>query len=90
MEAETPQGGRTVSYELLGAVWLALGARRRREATEAGVTRSEEIATAGARADPRLSEGRMLRFGGADWRIVGVDGEPGRPGRVKISLERAR
>ena len=39
--------------------------------------------------DGRLLEGRVLRFGGADWRIAGVDGER-RRGRVTLELERMR
>ena len=88
VESETPAGGRAVSFEALGSAWLRLGARRRRERVEAGVMRTVEAATAEARADPRLSEGLVLRFGGADWRIAAVD--DGRPGRVALSLERAR
>lgn len=88
VESETPAGGRAVSFEALGTVWLALGARRRRERTEAGTARVVEAATAQARADARLSPGRVLRFGGADWRIVAVE-EP-RPGRAQLSLERTR
>jgi len=38
VEAETPYGGRLVSYEPVGSLWLSLGARRRRERTEGGVT----------------------------------------------------
>ena len=88
VEAETPYGGRVVSYEPVGSLWLALGARRRRERTEAGVTRGVETLSATVRADPRLVEGRVLRFGGADWRIVAVDA--GDAGRASLSLERAR
>lgn len=90
MEAETAQGGRAKTYEALGVAWLSLGARRRRERTEAGVTRGTETLTAETRADARLAEGRVLRFGGADWAIVAVDGVDGRPGRVSVGLERAR
>jgi len=32
--------------------------------------------------------GRVLRFGGAEWRIVSV--EDARPGRAKLVLERVR
>ncbi len=49
-----------------------------------------EVARAEARADPRLSEGRVVRFGGADWAIGAVDGDPDRPGRVTLTLERTR
>lgn len=87
---ETPYGGMAVSYEPLGHAWLKLGARRRRERTEAGRTAAVETATAEARVDPRLRPGRMLRFGGADWTIVFVEVEAERPGRAKLSLERVR
>ena len=54
----------------MGSAWLKLGARRRRERSEAGGLRAVETVTAETRADGRLTPGRMLRFGGADWRIV--------------------
>lgn len=91
VEAVTPQGGRTVTYEPLGTAWLAPGQRRRRERTEDGEgARVVDTLGAEARADPRLVEGRVLRFGGADWAIVSAQGEPGRPGRMLLSLERGR
>lgn len=91
VEAVTPQGGRTVIYEPLGTAWLALGQRRRRERTEEGEgARGVETLGAETRADARLAEGRVLRFGGADWLIVSAQGEPGRPGRMLLSLERGR
>jgi len=90
VEAETPYGGRSVTYDSLGVVWLAAGERRRRERTEAGVTRAVETMTAETRADPRLVEGRVLRFGGGDWVIVAVDVAADVPGRVSVSLERRR
>lgn len=87
---ETPYGGMAVSYEPLGHAWLKLGARRRRERTEAGRTAAAETTTAETRVDPRLRPGRMLRFGGADWTIVFVEVDGGRPGRATLSLERVR
>lgn len=90
IENETPFGGRSVSWQARGSAWLRLEGRRRRERTEAGVTRVVEAATAETRADPRLIEGRMLRFGGGDWTIVTVETDEARPGRMKLSLERAR
>lgn len=90
VEAETPYGGRAVSYEPLGSVWLRLDGRRRRERTEAGVTSAIEAATAETRSDPRLCSGRVIRFGGADWIIAGVNGDPDRPGRVTLNIERTR
>ena len=44
--------------------------------------------SAEARADARLAVGRVLRFGGADWDVVGLD--PLRPGRLRLELERVR
>jgi hypothetical protein len=90
VEAETPYGGRSVTYDSLGVVWLAAGDRRRRERTDAGMVRAIETMTAETRADPRLTEGRVLRFGGADWAIVMIDTDAGSPGRVSLSLERGR
>lgn len=90
VEAETPYGGRARSYAPLGTVWLRVGGRRRRERTEAGTGAATEVATAEARADPRLAEGRVIRFGGADWTLAAIDGDPDRPGRVSLTLERTR
>lgn len=90
VEAETPYGGRAISYEPLGSVWLRLEGRRRRQATEAGGTSAIEVATGETRADPRLAEGRIIRFGGADWTIAAVDADPDRPGRTRLGLERSR
>jgi len=90
VEAETPYGGLAVSYEALGSVWLRLERRQRRERTEAGLTSAVEMALAETRADPRLREGRVIRFGGADWLIAAVDGDPARPGRVILNIERTR
>ena len=87
LEAETPYGGRSVSYEPVGSAWLKLGARRRRERREAGGVRAVEIVTAETRADARLEVGRVLRFGGADWRIR--SGET-LGGRAILNLERMR
>jgi len=88
--AETPYGGRAVSYESVGSLWLSLGARRRRERTEGGVTRGVETLSATVRADPRLAEELVVRFGGADWGVVGIEADPKAAGRVRLNLERAR
>ena len=87
VEAETPYGGRAVSWEPLGSAWLKLGARRRREKTEAGGLRAVETVTAETRSDARLTVGRVLRFGGGDWRIVSGETVGG---RAILNLERTR
>lgn len=86
-ETETPYGGRAVSWEPAGSAWLKLGARRRREKTEPGGARLVETVTAETRSDARLTVGRMLRFGGADWRIVSGETVGG---RAILNLERTR
>lgn len=87
LEAETPYGGRSVTWEPLGSAWLKLGRRRRSERSEAGGLRAVETVTAETRADARLSAGRMLRFGGGDWLIVS-DETVG--GQAILNLERSR
>ena len=88
VEGVTAQGGRAVSYESLGFVWIAPGAVKRwvRGGGEGPV---EALSlTAECRADGRLSEGRRLRLDGADWRIGLVD--EAAPGRARLNLERER
>ena len=87
VESETPYGGRAVSWDPLGSAWLKLGVRRRRERAEAGGLRAVETVTAETRADGRLTPGRMLRFGGGDWRIVSGETVGG---RAILNLERSR
>ena len=87
VESETPYGGRAVSLDPMGSAWLKLGARRRRERSEAGGLRAVETVTAETRADGRLTPGRILRFGGADWRIVSGETVGG---RAILNLERSR
>lgn len=88
--AETPYGGQVVSYEALGVVWLKIAVRGQRRQTEAGLTSGVETATAETRTDPRLTEGRVLRFGGNDWTLVGVEPQTERPGRTFLKLETTR
>ncbi len=88
VEAQTPYGGRSVTFEAVGSVWLRAGTRRRVERGEGDQRRSTEMMRAGTRADPRLAVGRVLRFGGGDWTIQLI-AEP-QPGRVELELERTR
>ena len=85
VEARTPYGGVAISYEPVGSAWLKLGARRRRERSEPGGVRVVEVVTAESRSDPRLIAGRVLRFGGADWRIQATETVGG---RAILMLER--
>ena len=87
VEARTPYGGVAVSYEPVGSAWLKLGARRRRERSEAGGVRAVEVVTAETRSDPRLIAGRVLRFGGGDWGIRATETVGG---RAILMLERSR
>lgn len=87
VEAETPYGGRSVSYEALGWAWLKLGSRRPRERTEAGGLHVLETVTSETRSDARLQAGRVLRFGGANWRIRSGETVGG---RAILNLERTR
>lgn len=88
VEAQTPYGGRSVTFTAVGSTWLKCGARRRTERGEGDQRRAVETLSAEARDDPRLDAGRVLRFGGGDWSIVSV--EPLRPGRTQLMLERVR
>lgn len=90
VEAETAQGGRTRSYEPLGTAWLTPGVRRRRERTEADQTRAVETMTAETRIDTRLTSGRVLRWGGAEWVITAVTPGQGAQSRMTLELERSR
>lgn len=85
--SETPYGGRAVSWEPLGSAWLRLGKLRTRERSEAGGLRTVDTVTAETRADVRLEPGRMLRFGGGDWRIVSGETVGG---QAILNLERMR
>lgn len=87
IEVETPYGGRALSHEPRGYVWLKTGARRRRERPGPAGARTVETLTAEIRADPRVSAGRMLRFGGGDWRITATQSVGG---RGILDLERMR
>lgn len=84
---QTPYGGRSVTYDLIGSVWLRSGTARRRQRSEAGTTVAVETLTAESRADDRLIAGRVLRFGGGDWRIVAAELVGG---RALLDLERMR
>jgi len=88
VETQTPQGGRAVFHEPVGSVWLKIGARRRRERDDAGVLRVSEVMKAEVRADPRLSEGLLVRFGGGVWTVTGLD--PAGAGYRVLEMERVR
>lgn len=85
IESQTPYGGRAVSWESVGSAWLKLGRRRLREKSEPGGSRILETLTAESRADAGLASGRVLRFGGADWRIRSTETVGG---QAILNLER--
>lgn len=87
VESETPYGGRSVTYEPLGVVWVKLGAVRRRTRAEGGVGRTIDHVSAEGRADARLIPGRVLRLGGADWRVTTSETVGG---RSLLIMERTR
>lgn len=87
IETQTPYGGRSTTHEPVGSAWLRLGARQRRERTEASRATVVETVVAESRADARLVAGRLLRFGGGDWRVVAADAVGG---RAILKLERIR
>ena len=87
VEAETPYGGRSVTYETVGSVWLKPGAVRQRQRAEGGTSATIETVTAEVRVDSRLVTERRLQFGGADWRIASSDTVGG---RTILNLERMR
>lgn len=87
IEAETPYGGRSISWVEHGQAWLRPGAERPVERVEDGRLREGRRLTAQARCDERLKIGRVLRFRGGDWRVreVTPDG-----GRMRLELEALR
>lgn len=90
VEAQTPYGGRVVSYVALGVIWLTPGTLRQTQRTEAGVSRIVRAQVVVVRIDPRIVEGLTLRFQGADWVVTGLQSDADRPGRCEISLEVGR
>jgi len=90
VDGHTPSGEWTRSYVPLGVVWLKTAATRRREKSDGVAIRTVEAMTVETRTDPRLAEGRVLRFGGGDWSLIGLQGTAARPGRVELVLERGR
>lgn len=88
VEGVTAQGGRAVTYEPLGFVWIAPGLVKRGVRTGGEGVAEALTLTAECRADGRLTEGRLLRWDGADWRIALVN--QAAPGRARLMLERDR
>ena len=88
VEAETPYGGRSTTYLPLGPVWLRPKSASERERVVAERAHSTARRVVEAREDGRLTVGRVLRFGGGDWRIRAV--EAVRFGWVELDLEAGR
>lgn len=87
VEAETPYGGRAVSWTEHGQVWLRPGPERPVERMEDGRAREGRRLTVEARRDGRIEIGRVLRFRGDDWRVGAVRPEGG---RLNLELEALR
>lgn len=88
VEAETPYGGRSTTYLPLGLVWLSPKGASERQRVIAGRDLATARRAVEAREDGRLTVGRVLRFGGGDWRIRDI--EPVRFGWLELGLEAAR
>lgn len=89
LEAETAAGGRTVGWEPVGDLWLAVASVRRTgdggNETPPGV---RERAVAETRSDPRLTAGLRVDIRGAAWRLTAVEPDAPWPCRMILTLER--
>ncbi len=87
VEADTPYGGRSISWTEFGQAWLRPGREAATLRVDEGGGRVGQKLSAEARADERLAPGRVLRFRGGDWRIR--EATP-RDGRLRLGLEAIR
>ena len=88
-EAETEFGGRTASFEPVGALWIAVQRSHRSERSggdEPPVERLKVLAE--TRTDPRVDVGMRVEFEGAGWRLAHVARDAPRMGRMTLTLER--
>ncbi len=88
-ETETALGGRIVAWTLVGDLWMRLAPPQRRED---GTGEARPIATekvlAESGSDPRVQPGQRVDVGGVAWRLVHVDRDAPKMGRMTLTLTR--
>jgi len=88
-ETETEFGGRTVDWTPLGALWIALSSPQR---SGDGTGEQEPVVTertiAESRSDPRVRAGQRVDVRGVEWRLVHVDQDHPKMGRMTLTLTR--
>lgn len=88
-EVETALGGRTVDWSPLGDLWLALSSPRRSGDGAGGLAPTiREQRLAESRSDPRVEPGQRVDCEGAEWRLVLVDRDRPKMGRMTLTLQR--
>lgn len=89
VETETAAGGRTVDWEPVGDLWLAVKPPLRRR-VDAGDGPPVEGARslAECRFDPRIEVGMRVEIRGVGWRLTLLDRDAPRLGRMTLTLER--
>lgn len=88
-EVETELGGRTVEWTPLGDLWLALSSPQRSGDGAGGtapVLREQRLAE--SRSDPRAERGQRVDCDGREWRLVHVDRDRPKMGRMTLTLQR--
>lgn len=88
-ETETVFGGRTVDWSPMGELWVALSSPHR---SGDGTGDLEPVITekvvAESRSDPRVQAGQRVDCRGVEWRLVHVDRDAPRMGRMTLTLTR--
>lgn len=88
-EVETALGGRAVEWSPLGDVWLALSPPQRSVDGAGGIApmlREQRLAE--SRSDSRVQAGQRVDCEGAEWRLVLVDRDRPKMGRMILTLQR--
>ncbi len=88
-ETETELGGRTLSWTPLGDLWIRLSSPQR-HGDGSGETRPvvTEKALAESRFDPRVQPAQRVDIRGVSWRLVHVDRDTPKMGRMILTLTR--
>lgn len=88
-EAETEFGGRTVEWSPIGDLWIALSSPQRSGDGAGGAAPTvREQRLAESRSDPRVLPGQRVDCEGAEWRLVFVDRDRPKMGRMILTLQR--